>query len=358
MRVSFIIPTRNRKEELSETVTRLGELDLSLIGHAAELIVADNASDERVQLPDSLENGLQVRVLHLQENRNTGARNDAARDARGDWLVMLDDDSAPLAQTDWSVLEQFPATVAAVGGEIMLPSGKRESGGLPEVVVGCGCAIRRSVFLEAGGYDAGFGYYAEEYDLCARLIGMGYVIAHSRSLKFLHRKSHLGRDFNEILYRLVRNNAWVMQRYAPELTREGELAALFDRYREIASREGAMCGYERAMLELNATLDQQIRMPLSDVEWDRFTGRAAVRGSIRDGRPRLTGAIRLIGEPLAKGRGIIKEELLSAGFQIGEGGAGTAMIGVLSPGPMLDLHDQHPEAALPWRFEVGVGLGT
>ena len=41
--------------------------------------------------------------------------------------------------------------------------------------------------------------------------------------RVLHRKVTANRDMNVILSRLVRNNGWVAQRYAPEVRRKEEL---------------------------------------------------------------------------------------------------------------------------------------
>jgi GT2 family glycosyltransferase len=354
--LSLIIPTRNRPEVLAETLGRIGQHHFGAFHQGCELILIDNDSEEAVDPPTRLDNGIPVRFIRLDHNMNTGARNIGAEHASGEWLVMLDDDSAPEPGCSWDLLIDAPDDLGAIGGEITLPAGIRESGGLPEVIVGCGCVIRRSCFVGLGGYDASFGYYAEEYDLCARMIAEGYRIEHNRSLKFLHRKSTLGRDFNEILYRLVRNNAWVMQRYAPDDCRQKELDHIMDRYRAIAIKEDALQGFERACAELELTLVDQVRSPMDQGSWNRFTGRAAVRETLEGNLGERAGAVSIVGPSHAKGREIIASELNRIGCSIVDHGEVVRVVGSLSPGPMLDLAGEHPDAILPWNPRGGVGV--
>ena len=96
--ISYIIPTRNRHQELAKTLDAIDRLGRQIGMGGAEVIVADNASDTPVRLPEQLPCGTGVRTVRLDENSGTAARNIAARhaDERSDWLIMLDDDSAPL----------------------------------------------------------------------------------------------------------------------------------------------------------------------------------------------------------------------------------------------------------------------
>ncbi len=220
--ISIVIPTLNRHVELHQTLRHLREnaaklLSDSLSQYTPDVLVVDNASEKPVtsQLPNELASMPGLRVIRLEENQAAAARNIGAEHARGDWIMMLDDDSAPTSGLFNSVLSSLPPDVYALGGEILLPNQSHEQGGLPEVVIGCGCLYRRTAFLEAGGYDPAFEYYVEEYDLCARLIRQGGRVVHTRSLGFEHRKVQQNRDFRSILRRLVRNNSWVIDRHCP-----------------------------------------------------------------------------------------------------------------------------------------------
>jgi len=355
--LSFIIPTRNRPEELGRTLARLGRLPPAMAPPGSEVIVIDNASARRTPMDGTLENGMPVRAIRLHENRGAAARNMGAALAANPWLVMLDDDSAPIAGDFAGVLAASDADIAAVGGDIRLPSGNREAGGLPEVIVGCGCAIRRDAFLAAGGYDEAFGYYAEEYDLCARFIGAGHRVAHTAALRFEHRKVTAGRDFAEIMYRLVRNNGWTIRRHAPEHRREAELERMLGRYRSIAKREGVVGAFDRGERVIADDPAGDYHRRLTDAQWSRFTGRAAVEQALLWAlRLQRVDGVELVSR--GKGVDVIEAVLTEANISI-ETGAETEVIASLSPGPLLDASARHPRAFPPWRPDLaGTGANS
>lgn len=363
--LTCVIPTRDRPEELNLTLSALGALDQAPIRDSlggAEVIVVDNASRFPATPPPRLRNGVPVRVIYRPTNEAAASRNAAADDAAGPgtdpdhWLLMLDDDSAPLDADFAEVLADAGPGVAAIGAEISLPSGGREHGGLPEVFIGCGVAIRRNAFLDAGGYDRAFVYYAEEYDLAARFLLAGFRVVHDRRFRVHHRKVSNGRDMNVVLRHLVRNNACVAQRYAPEEIRAAEIEAAIDRYRAIARKEHALEGFEQGMLDLHAVIDAQPRREMSRDLYDRFTGLAAARATLAEEFSRL-GVRRVAIVERGKHAHLVERAAEQCGVAIvPESRADALVIGTLSPGPMLDAFDKvSPTARVPvispWRFE-------
>lgn len=352
--ISFVIATRDRGEELARTAGMLGSLDAGAIERAcgAEVVVIDNASREPVRLPTSLANGIRVRCERVGENLGAAARNLAAEEACGEWLVMLDDDSSVLSEAFVDVLAGLPSDVAAVGGHITLPNGRRERGGLPEVFVGCGAAVRRCAFLEAGGYDAGFGYYVEEYDLCAKLIAGGWSIRHADRFRVEHRKVSAGRAMDRILHRLARNTITVWARHAPAGLDDPALGLELERIEGVALRERAFDGYRRGRVEGEASAGDQRRTPMGPDEWDRFIGLAAVREHLGDAvRMRGIGSASLIGRD--KHAWCIERALGELGVDVVEEGElpveGAQIIGTLAPGPLLDIWEREPHALPSWR---------
>ena len=360
MQISFVIPTRNRSHELRYTLEQLQGLNLDELGGPSELVIVDNGSEHPMELPKALDNGLAISQVKLGENRGAGARNVGAGHARGDWIIMLDDDSNLRPGRIGEYLSQVDPAIGAVGGEIFLPDGSHEAGGLPEVVIGCGCAIRRDAFLEVGGYDARFGYYAEEYDLCAKLIAGGYRVCHTRAFAFEHRKSSLGRDMNEILYRLVRNNGWMIQRYAPDAVLDEALGEMKVRYEQIALKEQAIEGYRRGVDELNRTIGDQKRSALGVHAWDRFVGVDAMRSTLEPVlRAHASGGAMIVGPARGKGLGHIRTMIQGCSVSIVEHGDDVLrVIGTLSPGPMLDVLRAHPDAVCPWMIEELASIGS
>jgi len=362
MLISFVIPTRNRSGELAFTLEKFQALSLDDLGGVSEVVIVDNGSDVVMDTPGALDNGIRIRRVDLDENIGTSARNIGAQHARGQWIVMLDDYSNLCPGSIGEYLSRVDLGVGAIGGEIFLPSGKHEAGGLPEVFVGCGCAIRRDAFLAAGGYYGGFGYYAEEYDLCAKLIAGGYSIHHTRAFQFEHRKTSTGRDMDEILYRLVRNNGWVIQRHAPEQHRTKALDEMLSRYKKIAINEHALAGYQRGEGDLERTISNQSRSALTSHQWDRFVGNDAMQRSlVVELEKRLSATVTIVGPSNGKGLGQIRSAINACGFEVSESRTSREamqVIGTLSPGPMLDAKIAFPDAVCPWFIEDSSPIGV
>ena len=348
--ISYILPTHNRPDRLAESLTCIGRLradDHAAVG-GAEVIIVDNASDTPPSIPDRLDNGLPVHAVRLSSNLGAAARNDAAEQARGNWLIMLDDDSYPLDTNFVHVLAEARPDVAAIGADIVLPNGRREAGGLPEVFVGCGAAIRRQAFLDVGGYDPTFHYYAEEYDLCAKLLLAGHRVVHDERFRVKHEKVSAGRDMNAILKYLVRNNGWIVQRYAASERRITMLHETIVRYGRIAEIESAQAGYLEGLAELFSTLQDQPRRQMPQSLFDRFTGLAHARRTLTDS-PLITDHTFIAIVDEGKNAWAVKQALRDIGATIvdEESDAHIFVIGTLSPGPMRDAYEHRHKLGEP-----------
>jgi len=352
-----VLPTRNRPDTLERTLDAIGALALP---SASEVIVVDNASDVPPNVPPALGNGLRILFVRLDTNEGAAARNHAAQLARHDWLLMLDDDSHPLDVRFLDCAADAPDDVAAIGAEIMLSSGARESGGLPETIIGCGALMRRDAFLAAKGYDPAFQYYAEEYDLCAKFILAGYRVTHDRRFNVLHEKTTVGRDMNSILHKLVRNNGWTLTRYAPDDVRDRAISGTIERYRRIAQHENAVQGFDAGLAELNAKIETQPRTPMSQDHYDRFTGLAAARAALQ-AHPALTAHTTVAIVDKGKHAWAVRtalEELANVERIDDARRADALVIGTLSPGPMLDAFDRRLASTkpvlMPWKFSEAI----
>lgn len=340
--LGYALATRDRPDELARTLAQLGEL----ADDAGPVVVVDNASFPPARTPRRLRNGQPVHRVRLGHNEGAAARNRALEILETEWIVLLDDDSAPDPLRPLTPrLAGSPDDAAAIMADIHLAGERgggprRESGGLPEVFVGCGVALRARALRRVGGYDPAFGFYAEEYDLAARLIAAGDRVLFEPGWRVEHRKASRGRDMDVILARLVRNNGWVMARWAPGGTLEAELQRLRHRYRLIAEKEGAMAGYRRGLAELERTLGEQPRTPLTAAQWDRFTGRRAADDAIAaalDAEPFDRAALIAHG----KNAHVVRAALEARGVAIVDDDRAEVprVIATLSPGPMLDVLD-------------------
>lgn len=363
--ISYIVPTRDRPDDLARTLRSIGTIPEHEPNgiEPAEVIVVDNASRHIPVLPPALANGVRVRPVFLDENLGAASRNRGVQHAHraSRWVVMLDDDSNPADGLFVHALHDAPPEVAVLTADIRLPmQDRREDGGLPEVPIGCGAAIRRDVFDSLRGYDAAFEYYVEEYDLAARILAAGYRIDFEPRFRVNHYKVAGGRDMNRIVARLVRNGCWVMQRYAPESERRTQLRAVRQRCRLIAELENARDGFRAGLEDLRRTLHEQPRRPHDRHTFDRFTGLWHARDALRrayDAEPFATAAIVSRG----KNAWAVDRALEEMGVTlVAEADAQALVIGTMSPGPMLDARARHasPKRLIaPWTRAQPVPRG-
>lgn len=348
--ISYLLPTCNRPDHLRDTLDALGVLSGPRHRQygGAEVIVVDNDSSPPVVCPQKLDNGFPVHLLRLEHNAGAAGRNAGAQAASGDWIVMLDDDSHPLNDDHLEVLAEAPAELLAIGAEILLDDNSHEAGGLPEVIIGCGAAIRTDAFLQAGGYDPSFGFYVEEYDLCAKLLASGGRVGHDRRFRVLHRKVPTGRDMNLIIERLVRNSGWVIQRYTPRSMREREQDDMLARYERIAIKENAMDGFALGRAELLETLDLQPDREMDEVLHARFIGEASAREAFTECEAICQGVKVALVAP-GKNATVIRRVLLELGAVLvdDEDAADALVVGTLSPGPALDALSNRVNSAIP-----------
>ncbi len=109
--ISILVPTYNRSAVLGRTLDSVAEID-SLSGHDAEVLVIDNDSpDDTRKTVESRAASFPVPLRHVLETRqglNFG-RNRGAKEAKGEYLVYLDDDI--LVAREW--IDSFRDAIAA-----------------------------------------------------------------------------------------------------------------------------------------------------------------------------------------------------------------------------------------------------
>ena len=264
-RASVVIPTKNRRDILRETVASILQQDEPL-----EIIVLDDGSRDgtsemlRAQFPD-------VRVESFSRSRGPSyRRNQGARLARGEFLFTIDDDCIlPHADTFARTIEAFDeARIGAVTipfinvhkdkGLVMTaaPDANQTYVGLE--YYGGMVAFRRELFLELGGYRPYYFMHIEEGDYALRMLAAGFVVKwgsappidhHESPIRASKRLNELG-PRNHILY------AWYnvpMPHVIPQILGSGTKSAL-----HVASlgnpshgARGLMKGWLAVMHELN-----------------------------------------------------------------------------------------------------------
>jgi GT2 family glycosyltransferase len=261
--VSIIIPCHGQLAHTQTCIRALAEtLPASFIG---EIIIIDDASD-----PDTVAGlqelaGSHSRVTLLRNEVNAGflaSVNRAAREATGEFVVLLNNDTIPLPGWLPPLLAPFRNRddVGAVGGRLIYPDGRlQEAGGLvfrdgsaakfgcgdpdpdfplftvPREVAYCsGCllAFRRDFFLESGGFDPeyGFGFY-EDTDFCFRVRALDHVVLYQPESVIVHVEgASAGTDLTQGAKRFQALNASLfVQRWDEALARQPERPERLDR---------------------------------------------------------------------------------------------------------------------------------
>jgi GT2 family glycosyltransferase len=171
-----------------------------------------------------------VRVIHLPENVGIpAARHIAMERLDADIVFFLDDDARVEPGVERAVIEAFAADekLGAVSVRIIDEHGQTARRHVPRVgsasgprsglvatFLGGACAIRRSVYLDVGGYWGLLWYGHEELDLSWRLIDAGYSIRYLAEVRVVHPLTDISRHADG--WRLTgRNRVLVARRNLP-----------------------------------------------------------------------------------------------------------------------------------------------
>lgn len=227
--VSAVIVTWNRREALQIVLDRLAELPVD------EVLVVDNGSeDDTVEVVRA--RGGNVRLLEQGANLGIAGRNRAAKEATGELLLMLDDDAYPLPGAIEALAERFERDprLGAAGGFVRdvdadgglvrstelgtfdwwLRAGRKGEAppeGLPAFFFPEGASmLRRSAYLEVGGFFEPYFYLSSEIDLATRLLAAGWDVRYVPQAPFDHMKAQSGRSNDRALYFRIRNHLWYL----------------------------------------------------------------------------------------------------------------------------------------------------
>jgi len=237
--VSILIPTRNNVELLYKC---LNSIRSQTQYPRYEIIAIDNGSSESDTL-DYLEQCPADRVIRMDIPFNhSKLNNEAARHARGEYLLLLNDDVEVLS-TDWLDVLVSQATqpeVGACGAWLIYPDGRTQHAGIVleahavarnlsdaimldgldrgisrlsrevSAVSGACMIIKKSLYLEQGGLDAdNFPTSYNDVDLCLRLRHAGYQVIMNPQAKLIHHESATRTiDASDENYRTLMREKW------------------------------------------------------------------------------------------------------------------------------------------------------
>lgn len=193
--VTVNILSFNRKDELRNTLQKVYGQNYKNI----EVIVVDNnsadASAEMVKLEFP-----STKIIILEKNIGIAGWNEGFKIAKGDYVLVLDDDSYPEENAIDEGIKCFEKDdkIGIVALNIQnIRYDICESAILEKKVftfIGCGAIIRKNIFDKIGCYNTLYFLYHNELDFSARCLNEGYKIIYCNNSKVIHTMSSTSRD--------------------------------------------------------------------------------------------------------------------------------------------------------------------
>lgn len=199
VKVSVIIPSWNRKEELKKCLDKIKEQTFK----DYEVIVVDNNSSDgtREMIKDNFP---KFKIIALNENVGAArARNIGIKKAKGELLWFLDSDAYAVKKTCLKDMVEIMKdnSIGELGGEIIdgkirLPRPSRNQDGFFEFVEKCNmeevesintsnAILRKELIEKIGGFDPGYFYGFEDIEISYKIKKMGYrIIVDGRVLAY------------------------------------------------------------------------------------------------------------------------------------------------------------------------------
>ena len=218
--VSIIIPTKDQLRFLRQCVL---SIEAKTCYHPYEIVIIDNNSTdvETLQYLETL--SAKHRVLRYPQPFNFSAINNfGARQARGDYLLFLNDDTQVI-EGEWltAMVEQAQRPeVGAVGAKLLypdnriqhagviiglfggaghafrnLPNNRTAYFGLADLTRNCSAvtaacmSVPRNVFDQVGGFDEELKVVYNDVDFCLRVRKQGYLILYTPFAVLYHFES-------------------------------------------------------------------------------------------------------------------------------------------------------------------------
>lgn len=191
-KVSLVVLTFNRCAELLRTLSRLADIDASV-----PIVVVDNASTDGTS--DAVARlGPRVRIVRLSRNAGAAGRNAGVRACTTPYVAFCDDDTWWLPGSiavAAAALDAHPM-LAAVTARVLVGERQREdptnavmaASPFPNTLgvrgsellglLAGACMVRRTAFLEAGGYHPRLFLGCEEALLAIDLMAAGWHMAY------------------------------------------------------------------------------------------------------------------------------------------------------------------------------------
>jgi GT2 family glycosyltransferase len=216
--ISVAILSYNRRDELHRTLTELYRT--REFWH--EIVVADNGSTDGT--PAMVHSNFPgVRLLETGANLGIVGSNRAYESTTSEWVLSLDDDSAPVVESLEPLLAILPknGNIAAIALSIRRNWSQSISATLPISLSpafgfsSAGVLFNRKALIEVGVYDPELFLFTNELHWTARAILANWEIAKADSSCVIHRSAPANRSSSLHAFQYTRNMLLFILRYVP-----------------------------------------------------------------------------------------------------------------------------------------------
>ncbi|NNV07977.1 glycosyltransferase family 2 protein [Geobacillus sp. C56-T2] len=227
--VSIVMLAWNRKDDVRESLMHIQEIDYTPL----EVIVVDNASTDGT--PEMIESEFSdVRLIRMFKNIGIAAYNIGFENAKGKYIVIIDDDSFPARHAIRRMVQVFEederlgvvafdvrnyynydeiknelehtdetAEVKAVASDYLMSFN------------GAGVGIRKDLFKKIGYYPEEFFLYNNEMDCAFKIWDAGYRIEFYSNIVSYHKYSPKNRTSWRAPFYYTRNAFWLIWKHYP-----------------------------------------------------------------------------------------------------------------------------------------------
>ncbi len=214
MTVSVMVTTKNRATDLKRTCRILRQLEPSPL---ELLITADGCTDGTAEYVESALPEAKL-IVNNPPVGSVASRDRMMREARGDLILALDDDSYP-EQLDCitrivPLFEHRPKLAVLHfpqrTNEYPETLSQKEFGTehLTRSFANSGAVLRRSTYLQLPGFEPRFFHMYEEPDYALQCVAAGYDVLFSPVITIRHHYSGQARDEMRVHHRHARNEFW------------------------------------------------------------------------------------------------------------------------------------------------------
>ncbi len=214
-----MITTKNRLFDLAKTLNTLKNLDPQPL---EVLITADGCSDETVEMVRSEKSKGEIKNIHLIVNEvgmgSVPSRNRMMREARGDLVLAIDDDSYPEQMDCLTTLQEL----FAKNPNLAIATFPQRTDEYPETLTQTnfgeahpirsfpcsGACLRVSTYRSLRGFEPMFIHMYEEPDYALQCVAAGWDVLYTPAITIRHHWTGSGRSELRNHHRHARNELW------------------------------------------------------------------------------------------------------------------------------------------------------